>query len=250
MEAPEPVIAVSCLAAEARIAAGPGVVVLCGVDPPSLHGRIETAIASKGCGGVISFGVAGGLDPSLSPGDWIVASSVVSPAGRFLVDPTWARALHAALPGAVHAEILGADTPATDPAAKRSLRRQYGTAAIDTESHIAAKVAAQKGIPFAAVRVVLDPARRRLPPAALVPLRPDGNPDLANVLRSIWQTPTQVADLLGLSADALRALFALAAGRRRLGAQLGFPPRATRRHQALARTNLIAACATACDPHD
>ena len=223
MESSETIVAVTCLAFEAHLAAGSGVQVLCGADSQRLRCELEIVTESANCCGILSFGVAGGLDPALVPGDWVVAASVVSAAGRFGVDQTWTRALLAALPGAIHADISGIDAPLGEPAAKLSLRRTDGTAAVDTESHIAALFATRQNIPFAAARVVLDPAWRRLPPVALVPLRPDGTADLGAIFRSFWQTPSQLGHVLQIVTDARRAWTSLAGGRRLLGDRLAFP---------------------------
>src|SRR5205807_10653158 len=126
-------------------------------------------------------------------------------------------------PGSLHGDISGADVPVAHPSDKQALRRAHRTVAVDTESHIAAAVAARRGIPFAAVRVVLDPAHRCLPPAALVPLRRDGSADVRAVLGSVSKAPTQVPSLLRIVADASLAWSTLARGRRRLGHALAFP---------------------------
>jgi adenosylhomocysteine nucleosidase len=222
MDAGHPVLAVTCLAFESRIAAGDGVRVFCASERHGLLTRIEAAVAGSCCG-IVSFGVAGGLDPALRPGDQIIASSVVTDQGRYHTDEAWARALLAALPGSVHGDISGADVPVADPSGKRALRRAHRTVAVDTESHITAAVAARRDIPFAAVRVVLDPAHRCLPPAALVPLRPNGSADVRAVLGSVRKAPAQVPDLLRIVADVSLAWSTLARGRRRLGHALAFP---------------------------
>jgi hopanoid-associated phosphorylase len=222
MDAGHPVLAVTCLAFEGRIAAGGGVRVFCASERDRLAARVEAA-AAGGCCGIVSFGVAGGLDPLLMPGDLLVASSVVTDQDRYRTDEAWARALLAAMPGSVHADISGADAPLADPSAKGALRRAHRTAAVDTESHIAAAVAARRGVPFAAVRVVLDPAHRSLPPATLVPLRRDGRADVRAVFASVRNDPAQVPDLLRIVADASFAWSTLSRGRRRLGHALGFP---------------------------
>ena len=210
MDIGHPVLAVTCLAFEARIAAGRGVRVFCASERERLVERVDAA-------------VAGGLDPGLAPGTRIVAASIVTDHGRHRADEAWARALLAALPGAVHADISGADAPVADPAGKRAMRRSHRTMAVDTESHVAAAVAASRGLPFAAVRVILDPAHRRLPPAALVPLRHDGRADVRAVLGSVRQDPAQLPDLLRIVADASLAWSTLARDRRRLGQAFAFP---------------------------
>jgi hopanoid-associated phosphorylase len=233
METTHPVLAVTCLAFEARVAAGRGVRVFCASEREQLLARIDAA-ADGGCSGIISFGVAGGLDPALAPGDRIIAASIVTDHGRYRADEAWVRALLAALPGAIHGDISGADAPVADPADKRAMHRSHRTAAVDTESHIAAAVAASRGLPFAAVRVVLDPAHRRLPPAALVPLRRDGSADLRAVLGSVRRDPVQVPDLLRIAADASLAWSTLARDRRRLGHAFAFPRAAAPRREAVA----------------
>ncbi len=215
-----PTIAVTCLAFESRIAAGPGVAVLHG-HIPNLRTALEEAIA-RGCSGIISFGIAGGLAADLAAGAWVVASGVVAPHQRYPTDPDWARRLLQALGSAVHADIAGVDAPVVEPAEKRRLRDATSSVAVDMESHIAAAAAQAHGLPFAACRVIIDPAHRALPPAALVNLRPDGTPDIAAVLRSLIRQPRQLPALVRIAADARAAQLALRAGRRRLGPGLSF----------------------------
>src|SRR2546430_12381102 len=57
------VVAVTCLALEARIALGPGVAVICN-HASQLVASLEAA-AKRGAAGIISFGIAGGLAPDL-----------------------------------------------------------------------------------------------------------------------------------------------------------------------------------------
>ena len=78
-------------------------------------------------------------------------------------------------------------------------------------------------MPFAACRVIIDPAERTLPPAALVGMRSDGRADVFAVLRSLCQQPRQLFALMRVVADARAARSALFRGRRRLGADLSFP---------------------------
>ncbi|MGZ9112484.1 MAG: adenosylhopane nucleosidase, partial [Rhodoplanes sp.] len=74
-------IVVVGLAFEARIAAGPGVRVICSGDGRNLVSSLAKAIKEArlrkmDCGGLISFGVAGGLDPELQPGTCVVGSTI------------------------------------------------------------------------------------------------------------------------------------------------------------------------------
>jgi adenosylhomocysteine nucleosidase len=209
------------LALEGRIATGAGIFVICS-QGERLAAALESAVARGACG-IISFGVAGGLVPGQAPGDWVVATGVIA-AQRFSpTDPAWSRSLRERLPNAVHADNLGMDDVAADPERKQLLYAETGAVAIDMESHIAAKVAAACRIPCAASRVIIDPAGRTLPPAALVGLRSDGAPDVEALFRSVLQQPSRLPALLRIVLDAKIAGAALRRGRRTLGAGLGFP---------------------------
>jgi hopanoid-associated phosphorylase len=215
------VVAVTSIALEARIARGPGVTVLC-KQSSGLKAVLEAAIA-RGASGVISFGIAGGLAPSLAAGHCIVASGVRHGEDVIATDPAWSRNLLAAIPEALHAEIAGADTVLMNPAHKGEVHARTGAVAVDMESHIAAKVAQAHRLPFAACRIIIDAAHRTLPPAAAVGLREDGTTDVAAVFRSIMREPRQLPDLVRTALDARVAWRALYTARGQLGAGLGFP---------------------------
>ena len=70
------VIAFVGMAFEAKIAAGPGVLVVCRNNRRDLA-TVAGNAARKGYRGIISFGVAGGLAANLRTGDWVVASHVL-----------------------------------------------------------------------------------------------------------------------------------------------------------------------------
>jgi hypothetical protein len=57
------VLIVTGLAQEARIAAGPGMTVICSSSDPAQLRALLTVFDPLTIRGVISFGVAGGLDP-------------------------------------------------------------------------------------------------------------------------------------------------------------------------------------------
>jgi len=215
------VVAVTCLALEARIAQGPGVSVLC-IQTPGLRQALQAAIA-QGASGIISFGIAGGLAPDLVAGDWVVASGVWSGKKVIATDRAWSQRLLEILPSAAHAEVVGWDTLVPSIEQKSDLYDTTGAVAVDMESHIAGQVAAEHHIPFAACRVIIDAANRALPPAATLGLSLDGTPDVPAVLRSVWQYPGQIPSLVRTAFDYRVAEQALRRGRRNLGAGLGFP---------------------------
>ena len=221
MSIPMPVIAVTSLLLEARIAVGPGISVICG-PASQLVTSLQAAI-ERGALGIISFGVAGGLVPHLGPGDWVIGSGVRTSDERYPADRRWSHRLLKAIPGSVRAEIAGADAPIACSSDKIRLHALTGAMAVDMESHIAAKVAALNHVPFVVCRTVIDALNRDLPPAAVIELRHDGTPDLLAISRSVMRQPNQIPALVRTAVDAWTARKALRLGRRLLGVGLGCP---------------------------
>ena len=149
------------LVQEARIAAGPGMTVICSSSDPQQLRALLAVFDPSTIRGVISFGVAGGLDPSLKSGDVVVATEVVAGDARWLAGlalseelidgPHWA-------PTVVRAGLAGVEQVVVGQAGKAALHSETGASAVDMESHIAAAYAAEAGLPFAALRVISDPA--------------------------------------------------------------------------------------------
>jgi hopanoid-associated phosphorylase len=213
---------------EARIAAGPGVEVLPGARGARLE-RILAARLCMPCEGVISFGVAGGLDPSLAPGAVVLAQHIVDGDTGFDTDLLWGAALREALPLAIGGTLAGSDGAVASVAEKHALRRASAALAVDMESHLVARLAQAAHLPYIACRVVLDPAGRSVPPAALAALGPDGRTDLAALLSALARGPRQLGDLLQLARDGRTARAALRTTRRLVGERFALPPPGTHR---------------------
>ena len=214
------VIAFVGMAFEARIAAGPGVQVVCRSAERELATVVRSAVR-QGYRGMISFGVAGGLTTDLRAGDWVVASTVLESQTVRATDSAWSGKLLGMIAGAVHAPIVGVDDPVAEPAKKRELHNSTGAAAVDMESHVVARLAAAHQLAFAAVRVIVDPVDRELPTAALLGMRPDGRADVAGVLRDLMARPSQLSPLARIAVDAFAARAAMLRVRRSLGPHFG-----------------------------
>jgi hopanoid-associated phosphorylase len=176
---------------------------------------IERMLA-EGVAGLLSFGMAGGLEPSLRPGDVIVAERVIAPDGTaYDGDTAWSAALVAPPAEALGATLCrlavlaGVDRPVATADAKRALLERTGAVAVDMESHVVAKAAARAGVPFIAVRAIADPAERAIPSAALAGLAPDGGTRPLAVLARLALRPWQVPSVVRLAADSAAALEAL-----------------------------------------
>jgi adenosylhomocysteine nucleosidase len=120
-------------------------------------------------------------------------------------------------------DIVGADAPIASVELKRKLHQQTGAVAVDMESHIAARIAVEHRVPFAAFRVITDPSDRALPPAALVATNAEGGVDFQAIIRSLARQPSQIPMLLRLALDSWAARRALVPSRRFIGPHLGLP---------------------------
>jgi hopanoid-associated phosphorylase len=213
-------IVVVGLAFEARIAAGSGLRVICSGDGRNLAATLQERIAA-GCAGLISFGIAGGLAPHLRPGTCVVGSAIIAGDVRLPTDRVWSRKLLETMPGAVPGALIGAARPVKTSSAKRALFLETGAVAVDTESHVVARIALDHRLPMAAIRVVCDPAGHSLPEAALGAIRADGTADLIALLRGVARRPHEIPALLRTAIAARAARATLQRGRHLLGPSPG-----------------------------
>jgi len=184
-------------------------------------GRTVVGVATLGnvlgdAAGIVSFGLCGALDPDLNAGDLIIADAVTSRYGRMEADAKALNDLRAHLPDAHGGDMAGADAIIGTVASKASLRQYTGAAAVDMESHFAADLARQRGLPFAIVRAVSDGADRSLPRSAQAGFKADGEPDVGAVIRSLAVRPWELPALIKSATDAERAFKALATASRLL----------------------------------
>lgn len=181
-------------------------IVCAGGNPARLAAALEAAPGPIAA--VLSFGIAGGLDPELRTGDLVVASRVRGPSGAYSADHDWAMRLAAAT-GARVGTLAGAAEVAGTPGEKARLRAMTGALAVDLESEAAAAFAARRGLPFAALRAIADEAGSVLPRAAAVGLNPDGSPAPGRVLLALLRRPGELGALLKVARDSGSAMRAL-----------------------------------------
>ena len=146
-------------------------------------GRAERArtyvreMCELGVKGIVSWGVCGGLDPTLKPGDVVIC-----------------------MPD----QVLAAETVLSS-----SQQKLDGGAGeyriVDLESG----AVAQAGVQGKAIRVVLDEAAFDLPAPALVALRADGRPNLPRILWKLLVSPASLPAMIGLARRHRTALAAL-----------------------------------------
>jgi hopanoid-associated phosphorylase len=217
---PRTVLVVTGLNKEARIAAGPGITAIAGGGSPSGLRRRLDGTDPASLGAVVSFGIAGALDPTLRVGDLVLATAVLGSGGPHSasapIREAWIRRLGAANIAHREGALAGVDAPLMGAADKTALRALTGAGAVDMESHIAAAFAARHGLPFAVLRVISDAAGHSLPHAAGAAMRPDGSVDVLGVLKSLAGDPSQIPALVATARDAAVAFRQLGRVRRLL----------------------------------
>jgi adenosylhomocysteine nucleosidase len=210
---PRPVLIVTGLVQEARIAAGPGMAVICSSSDPRQLRALLATLDPASFRGVISFGVAGGLDPTLKSGDIVVATEVLAGDARWLAELPLNEEQIASVAlkrrRVVRGGLAGVEKVIAARAGKAALWSATGAAAVDMESHIAAAYASEMGLPFAALRVISDPASRALPAIAMSAIKPNGDIDLRKVLRGVARNPLSLRALVSTGIDFNRALRSL-----------------------------------------
>lgn len=214
-------------------------------------------LAEAGADALLSFGLAGGLDPRLGPGSIVVANQVLE-VGAALLEPepagSFRERLHTMfaplgrivsqtpeLPPVVadadyepNAQLMErllavcgrrvALGPVAGVACIVGARDEKATLFVktraltaDMESQGVARAATERGLPFGAIRVVFDPSNRDLPAALARAVKPDGSTTLRPVLRALLLNPFELGALLSVGIDSVMALRAL----RRVGRRLG-----------------------------
>jgi adenosylhomocysteine nucleosidase len=180
------------------------------------------ALIAEGCTGILSFGMAGGLDPALKAGTVVIADRIVTADGRFFAtQESWRKSLVEVLAGIGNlvsvASIAGSERVVTSVAAKQNLRRHTGAVVVDMESVGVAEAAAEAGLPFMAVRAVADTAWFSVPEWVLGGVGADGALRPLVVAVGLLARPWALPVVAGLARDSRRAR----AGLRRVAALSG-----------------------------
>jgi adenosylhomocysteine nucleosidase len=183
-------------------------------------------MVSNGCAGLLSFGMAGGLEPGLDPGAVVVPDAVIAPGGKlFKTDKAWRQSLRAALGPSMEVSaqpLVGSGTLVTSVAAKKSLYRDTDAVAVDMESHAVARAARDGGVPFLALRVIADPADRAVPEWIVGAISEGGRPRPGRILAGLLIRPWDVGVLIGLAGDSRKALTRLSRVALLAGPRFGF----------------------------
>lgn len=172
-------------------------------------------LVACGAHALVSFGLAGALDPQLSAGAIFLPSEVLAESGeRLSTDVLWRTRLRAALNGRAPAgsgALLSTRHPVGAVAAKAALFKSTQARAVDMESFGVGAVAHGARLPFIAVRVIVDGADDALPSAVIAATAADGHTSTLRLLQQLLRRPRELAPLLRLALGYWRASGSLAA---------------------------------------
>jgi len=181
-----------------------------GIGCPAAAAAARALVAAQ-VSALMTFGLAGALDPALAAGTIMLPGELISRDGaRFVTCKAWRERVAASLGLEVSTGTLLTSARAIEtPAEKAAAFRDTGAAAVDMESAAVAEVAAAHGLPFIAVRVIVDTAGDALPPA-VVAASTAGRVEIGRLIAGLVAAPREIAELIRLARRYRMAMRSLA----------------------------------------
>jgi len=177
-------------------------------------GGARRAVAEERPRLVVSCGFSGALDGKAAPGDLVLGTRVRDDSGgELLAPPALLRAAAQALAGLPHleGELLCTTSVAATGEEKRALARP-GAVALDMESYPVARAAVDSGVPWLALRAIVDPLE-----SSLTPFTRDARSSFVwPAVKYAFSGPGAAVELIRLQAWARKAGAALETALRRL----------------------------------
>ena len=177
-------------------------VVLSGIGPRAAGAAAES-LAWAGVAGLVSFGYSGALKPALKSGTLILPDEIIDAEGnRYTTDGAWLSALAAAIAPdvpVVVGPLLSVAHMLASAEAKCAAHDATGAVAVDMESSAIGAVAGRHGLPFIAVRAVLDEAAHTVPSAILAAVDERGTVGLGRLVLALLARRREIATLIPLA---------------------------------------------------
>jgi hopanoid-associated phosphorylase len=159
------------------------------------------ALVEAGVSALMTFGMAGGLDPALKAGSVVLPCEMISADGtRFAASRSWRERVAAAvspLRAVAEGNLLTSAYAIDTPADKAAAFHDTGAAAVDMESAAVAEIASHHNLPFIAVRVIVDTAADKLPRAVVNASRA-GRVQIGRLIAGLVLAPGEIGALIRL----------------------------------------------------
>lgn len=177
-------------------------VVCSGVGPDNARAAAELLVA-KGATQLISWGCAAALSPQLKAGDLTLADKLLDADYNELpLDPHWTSCAKALLAAAIMPVVSGCLVESTSIIAtgrqKKQIHSITDAIVLDMESAAVAKIANRHGLPFLAIRAIVDPANMDLPRAIAFAANEHGDIVLSKLLLFLLLHPLELPQLIRL----------------------------------------------------
>lgn len=152
----------TCPAWRGEYAGGPVTAVCTGVGREAVTAVLRETLMEEGITALISAGFAGGLTADLKTGDIVISEATLTESedGRYTADEDLLQRAERARSGdgprVARGTAVTVPEVAGDLAVKRALRERTGADICEMEDYWAARLAAERKIPFISVRVIID----------------------------------------------------------------------------------------------
>lgn len=180
----------------------PGILVqVAGMGAPRALAAAE-ALLNAGARAILNWGGAAALKPGLAAGTLLLPKHFSLPEGtKTGADPNWWANLYQVLAGSlpiITTPLVSSDRVLATPADKQALYEASCAAAADMESAFLARWAAQRRLPFAALRAISDTAATTIPAPVLAAADEQGKVSLPRLLGRLLSDPGQLRALINL----------------------------------------------------
>ncbi|HEU0117360.1 MAG TPA: hypothetical protein VFR09_01895 [Alphaproteobacteria bacterium] len=183
-----------------------GADVACAAARPQKARWLARELVKRGAKQLMSFGIAGGLEPGLPIGSLIIGTHVSSTDGKWECDAQWINTLTQRLPEAHCGGVWGSEYLIPTARDKRALYERSRCLIVDMESQCAAQIAAEANLPFIVVRAVCDSSDMDVPPLVMDTIAENGHVSVPKALWSVLRHPSQIPDLFHVGKGTGKAL--------------------------------------------
>jgi len=170
-------------------------------------------LVKNGCSVLISFGLAGALDPKLAAGDLIIPKSVAdAEANIFKSDYDLQRKMvnHFSKHFNVsEGKLFGSEAIIWSIREKKRIFQIHKATTVDMESLGVARAATENNCPFLIVRAISDTANQDLPIKSLASVGLNGSINPGNILKDLTKNLNETPSLLRLAYNSHKAFLRL-----------------------------------------
>ena len=161
---------------------------------------------------LISWGVAGAIDKSLSSGDIVLANSIINEGENYSTTRDWLSRVSKHLQSIrsiYNGDIVSSKEICASSTDKFHLSLRTDAIAVDMESAAIAEIASANNLDLLVIRTISDDAETTIPEAVLKHTNNLGQPRILNFMLSCMTNPNQIRDIFALKSGYKKGLTSL-----------------------------------------